>query len=743
MSMTSRRGGRAALRALLILVLFGGTGTAIRGGPQAPEVPTFSSQVELITVDAVVLDANGRPVAGLSREDFRVTEDGRAREIVSFEAFEAKPDLDPATPVPEPAVVKSNETPPETGSGRAFTILIDDVRLLAARTEAVREAVTRFLDREAREGDEVTISTSSGEVFWSARIPEGREDLLAVLDRVTGRDRDDSSFDRMTEYEAYRIANFEDAPGYVTTGPGPLQSVTTGGAPAAEAPKIGSLRERVSRRWAEANLCTPPSCDPNVVTRAGEIDARRRDRMRVTLRAARRAMDALGLVHGRKSLLLISDGFIQDEGVELREVAAYSRLANVAVYFLDARGLVVPSGFGGTDVPSGFAEPSTQERGIVAFEEVTLATGGSQTLADETGGFSVRGTNDLSLGMARIGEESRVFYLLGFAAPEGGSPRTWRKLQVAVTRPSLSVRARRGYSLSTAPLAPAPKGKEAKDERKAKGKGPKIDAPPLQRALDSVHEARGIPLRSMVYLMEPRGAAATRVVVGAELDASQLTLKPRGAARVGAIDVSVVATYRDTGRGFRHDDRVEPSFAAGEPVSWRALVREFELAPGVARIQIVVRDVESGALGSLSHRIEVPPSGILRLSTPVLSDRVEPGADEKSRPRPAMAFHRHFRPEGGLYVQFEVFGAALRGGQAAPQVSAGLEVRTSDGRVVRRADPTPIAADSGGRLVRTVGMGLDGLEEGRYDLVLKVRDEVRGADLERREPFSLSREVAR
>ena len=38
-------------------------------------------------MDVVVLDERGEPVRGLAREDFRLFEDGRPQEIVSFEAF--------------------------------------------------------------------------------------------------------------------------------------------------------------------------------------------------------------------------------------------------------------------------------------------------------------------------------------------------------------------------------------------------------------------------------------------------------------------------------------------------------------------------------------------------------------------------------------------------------------------------------------------------------------------------------
>ena len=101
-----------------------------------------------------------------------------------------------------------------------------------------------------------------------------------------------------------------------------------------------------------------------------------------------------------------------------------------------------------------------------------------------------------------------------------------------------------------------------------------------------------------------------------------------------------------------------------------------------------------------------------------------------------------FKPAGGLYLQFEVFGAARTPDEAAPKVSAGLTVRTQDGRIVRNAPPSPITADPDGRVVRFVGIGLDGLEEGLYDLSLDVRDGVSGHRLERHEPFTLAREAA-
>jgi VWFA-related protein len=729
--------------AVLLLAVAGARGPHVARAQAPQQVPSFPSEVELITVDAVVVDDKGQPVSGLTREDFQISEDGKPREIASFEAFEAEPELEPATPPGEAPVVATNESTRGSAAGRGFTILIDDVRLAVARSTPVRDAITAFIQREVRDGDEVTIGTTSGDVWWSARIPEGREDLVAVLARFEGRDQDLPWVDRMTEYEAYRIANFEAGPTMINSGTGSSVGVPGRASVEPHVPGLGGVQPRVSRRWAEANLCTPPACHNLVKARAIEIDARRRGRTRITLGAVRRALDALALVHGRKSLLLISDGFLQDQSSDLREVAAASRLANTAIYFLDPRGLAIPTGLADADRPSTFSAPDPQERAEVAFEQVNLSSAGTETLADDTGGFSVRNTNDLTTGMGRISDESRVFYLLGFSPPEDSPQREWRKLKVEVKRAGLTVRARRGYSLRTADATAKKEDKKPKDKGK-KDKEPEkpTPVPAVIRTLDSAHEATGVPLRAMVYLLEPRAKETTHVLVAAELDTNRLTLVPEGKGRVGRVDLSVVATNRDTGRGFRHDETLTLPLASEETPGWRALVREFELPPGVTLAQVVVRDAVSGSVGSVSQRFEVPPSGILRLSTPIVSDRVEPAKEPNGRPQPAIAVHRVFRPQAGLYVQYEVFGAALPTGQSSPRVSAGLEVRTRDGRVVRKADASAIAPDGSGRVVRTMGLGTDGLEDGRYELVLLVRDEVRGTGLEQREPFTLSREAS-
>jgi VWFA-related protein len=690
--------------------------------PPAPSPPaTFPSKVELITVDAVVLDAQGHPVPGLKREDFILEEDGRPQEISSFEAFVAAAPAAAATP---PPALASNEGERPRGS-RAFAFVLDDVGMTPRDAVEARRAVETFLGRSVRDGDEVSLATTSGDAWWSARLPEGREDLAAVIARLRGRGAEPSlSFDSMSDYEAFWIHNREGG----TSGP---------------------MLRRVVNRWLEAQVCINPvggssqqergtrlleSCPNMVRARAAAVDQQRRARTRLTLGTVQRSLQALAPVRGRKSLLLFSRGFLEDSDPDPRDVVAASREANTAVYFVNVRGLTTQTGM--PSVADATSAPDPGLLGVMGFEDSTLESAGTRALADDTGGFSIVNTNDLAGGAERIAEESRVFYLLGFQAPPGKPPGQWRKLRVDVkgTVPGLKVRARRAYTVGPPSLDAPEKAETAKGARNL--------PPAVTRALDSAHEAAGIPLRAMVYVFEPRPKDTARVLVAAEFDASRLTFQGSGKARAARLEVTIAATPRDTGKTLYADERVEVRVpegeGKGETAAWRSFAREFDLPAGVAQARLVVRDPASDLLGAVSQRFEVPHAGTLRLATPIITDQVVRPPGGEGRPRAALAVHRVFLPTATLYCEIEVFGAA-RHADGSPHVSAGLAVRTAAGETVRQAAPTRIAADRDGRVVRLLGLGLGGLAEGDYQLVLDVHDEVGLGRIERQEPFTIAR----
>ena len=672
---------------------------AASGAEAQPPSATFPSKIELITVDVVVVDKKGQPVPGLTRDDFVVEEDGQAQPIVSFEAVNTE--AAPAEPtVAAPSMVATNDDEPSR-IGRAYALVVDDLGLDLGAVTGARQAVKSFLERSVRGGDEILYATTSGDAWWSASMPEGRDDLLAIASRLRSRSSNVSQvFEYISESEAYLLGR--------------------------SAPQIGA---RIVARWKASNACMDrdPGCFPRILARAGQVNAERQIRTQGILSTVRRAVDALRPLRGRKSILLLSRGFIEDEDRRARDIAAASREANTAVYFVDARGLMVGPGIASAETS---APPAPADVGTMSFEETAVASQGSQALADETGGFSVRNTNDLGAGVERVAAESRVFYMLGFEAPPGKKPGEWRKLRVEVKRAGLDVRARRGYTVRAEGTAP--------DKSVPAKEGTRTLPPAVESALDTAHDITGIPLRTVTYVLEPRPKDTTHVLVAAEFDASDLTYEGSGKSRAARLEVTAAVTLRDTGKTLYSDERVEVRAAAGEAPGWRSVAREFDVPPGVAQARLIVRDRVTGVMGAVAQRIEVPRPGAFRISTPILSDQVVPPSSREAKPRAAVAAHRTFRPGGGLYCEFEVFGAARDPSGGVPRVSAGLAVRTAAGETVRQAAPTRIAADRDGRLVRIVGLDLAGLAKGDYEVVLDVRDEAGGATVERHEPFTIA-----
>src|SRR5262245_44021370 len=166
----------------------------VAGTAQERPPITFSAQAEIILVDVVVLDDQGKPVRGLSREDFTVLEDGRPQPVVGFEAR----DLAAAGGAAVPAAAGATGAAPAPASrGRTIALVIDDLGITPLQVTTLKAAVKNWLDAQADPRDEVTLVTSSGDLWWSDAVATGKADLLAVLDRVQSRKPSQGSADYM------------------------------------------------------------------------------------------------------------------------------------------------------------------------------------------------------------------------------------------------------------------------------------------------------------------------------------------------------------------------------------------------------------------------------------------------------------------------------------------------------------------------------------------------------------------
>ncbi|PYQ18819.1 MAG: hypothetical protein DMF79_14025 [Acidobacteria bacterium] len=669
------------------------------GGPGGP-AQTFPSGVELVRVDVVVTDKDGRPIPNLTQADFTLSENGAPQTIASFESVAVADAPDSEAPV-TPAFASTN-VGPEPRRARTFVVVFDNIHLSFAQAYRAKGAVTEFLGKATAAGDRVTLIATGGGAWWNAHMPEGRDQLMAVLKRLDGRYVPDSSPDRMTDFEAMRIEVYQDQDVALKV----ARRFDSYGTKGRERPNQPVAREDVGRSSATGII------DMDVRSRAAEAYRLATSRNKITLDVMSRALSALTGTPGRKSMILVSQGFVYDlELREMKKVVEASLRSNTPVYFIDSRGLVgLPDSF-----TAAFGPPIDVQDTVAVLADVTRDAEGTESLALDTGGFVVKNSNDLAGGIARVSSESKIYYLLGYNPSDPRRDGRFRKIEVKVLakRPGgLRVRARRGYYAPQegGPAAPVPR-----------------TDPVIARALDSPFEAKDLPLRVAAYSFDESLKDHVNVMIAAEIDARALRFKEEDGRAKDQVAFLVEAQHRESGEYYRIDEKIEmsllPETRQKLEANWYPVVRDLSLPPGGYQVKVVVQDLSGGRIGSVIHEFEVPAVGSFRVSTPILTDTVEPPTGGGA-PKPVILVRRSFAPQSVLYCQFAVYGAASDPATLKPRVSSGYEIRRAGGAVLKRSPRTTITPTSLGALLRLQGIALPAAEPGPYELLLSIRDEI-------------------
>ncbi len=679
--------------------------------PEAAPTLSFPTRVEQVVVDVVVTDKTGNAVRGLKPEDMTVLEDGQPQNVVSFEAIEL-PEKPPAAPPPRPRV--SVNTSPEDQRGRTFAIIFDDTHLTPWRANKAKAAVASFLEKGVREGDRVMLVTTAGGMWWTARMTSGRAQLIDSLKRLDGRYIPETQPDRLSEYEAWRIHEYHDS----ATAQRVLRRWDT----------YGVTTTQRSQASESSGLASGTVDDPVLTGRATEVYQMAVTRIRATLDTIERVTSGLAAAKGRKSVILVSEGFIEDYNLpDFKRVIQTARRANAVIYFVNARGLdAMPTGM---TAQFGPALPDQDMGGY--FAEALDAVRGAESVADDSGGFTVRNTNDLAAGIERIAKETQAYYLLGYIPSNPARDGKFRKIQVKLTQgKGLHVRARKGYYAPSDTAAPTAQQKRGVD-------------PVFQEALDSPWMQDGIPLRLTDYVGDEKMLGKAAVRLAAELDPRAVQFEEKDGRSCADLDFLMVVAHRQTGEYFRYDQSYQlkllPTTRERITRLWMPIVRDFELAPGDYQAKVIVRDKRSGRVGTVMHEFSVPVLGGFRTSTPVLSDTRAATPSEEGVPGGILTplARREFGSGSELLCQFEVYGAKKDEQTGMPRVLQGYVVKRPDGSVLAAMAPSAIKPTSLGHLSRLFGFRLVDAPPGEYDLMMTLRDDLSGTSIERHEPFTV------
>jgi VWFA-related protein len=456
-------------------------------------------------------------------------------------------------------------------------------------------------------------------------------------------------------------------------------------------------------------------------------------------------VDNMKPLPGRKSLVLISGGLpafdstrqqinvngallsVQESRSVTSNVASLiNRLtdrasrAGVVINTMDIRGLKAQRGVSGFTDPgneakSGLMTSTADNSGtfgrvadMAQFDNLALDTltghQGLETLAAATGGVSVVNSNNFREGLYRVVGRSS-YYILAYRPSEPFDGK-FHKLQIKVSRPGAKVYSRVGY-VATADQPPAkPLTREELVVKAAMS--------PLAR--------RDVELSgALQYRFTPDNRAS--IDVDLRVDVSRLDLK-QGA------DGKYHATLDVVGFLLNRAGKTEQGFsqtinAALSPDEYRRALDSglgytghVDLPPGSYQLRAVVREADTGKIGSLSKYIEVPDMTKKRLTmSSVFLHAVEPGSKQPV----ALTALRQISRKDDLRYSAVVYNAKLD--KDKPQLSAQLTISRGDkvifqgpvqGLDVRGADAS--------QFVKVGQIGISKLPPGRYVLTLAVTD---------------------
>lgn len=570
---------------------------------EADEVVRITTN--LVQIDAVVTDKDGRHVPDLGQQEFEIYENGRRQEITNFsyvasgeyEASPVKPAADTNAPPAPPVALRPEQV------RRTIALVVDDLGLSFESIAYIRDALKRFVERELQPGDLVAVMRTSAGSGQLQQFTADRRRLAAAIDSVRWR-----GFGRGNNLGPLNLLADDSG------------TVTTDQANAQLAGRRGEGGEALSN----------------------SLDDFREDLFAVgTLGSLGHVVRGMREMPGRKSILLMSDGLtlLTPEGLNQRVLAALQHLTDLAnrssvvLYTLDARGLPT-LGLTAADGTSRLNMQQISDLPSRRRQEYRRSQEGLHYLAEQTGGFFVRNNNDLAAGIRRVINDQRGYYLIGyrpepstFDAATGRSK--FHRVEVRVKRSGVGVRSRTGfYGISDDELRPAAK--------------PTTRNQQLLRALMSPFGAGEIGVRlTPLFANDPQTGPFMRALLF--IDAKNLTFTEEADNwRKAVIDVAAV-TLGAGGQVLDEADRTHTVKVRGrtyEKVRENGFLYTF-LVPikkaGAYQLHMAVRDSLSERVGAASQFIEVPDLSKDRLALSGIVLHGEQPAPASKAPAPETA----------------------------------------------------------------------------------------------------------
>ena len=387
-------------------------------------ITTLKARTQLVIVDVVVTDHHQHPIHNLKAADFTLLENKDPQQIKNFEEHTALSAAAKLQPLPTmPPGIFTNWSPTPVNSS-VNILLLDTLNTPTQDQSFVRDQLKQYL-KSSQPGVRIAIFG-----------------LTTHLNLLQGFTSDPELLKTAINQEKPQASSLLDDP---VGGGGGSQSLSETASSFGNAPGMAGVLANLKQF--------------DAVQQSFQLQLR----ARYTLDALNQLARYLADIPGRKNLIwfsgsfpinILPDGDLQDpfaavtsSETEFRETTNLLTLSQVAVYPVDARGLMASPTFTAANSGSKYARNpaafSTDEAGFVqktAAEHATMLQ-----MAEQTGGKAFINTNGLGEAVATAIDAGSNYYTLAYSPTDTKWNGSFRKVQIKLQQQRYTLSYRRGY----------------------------------------------------------------------------------------------------------------------------------------------------------------------------------------------------------------------------------------------------------------------------------------------------------
>ena len=531
---------------------------------QKPDQSSFTLKVnsDLVLTNVVVRDRKtGEVVRGLTQKDFTVLENGKAQQISSFD-FES---VDQATPLDEATI-----------SGKTGQSIFNAKNGVAHPEELRnRRLIVMFFDLTSMQPEDIERSVDAARDYINKKMQPA--DLISVVSL-----QDTLSLDQDFTQNKQMLLN----------------AVNAYSAGAGQGFQSGATS--TTNQTEDTTSFTADESEYNDLNTDRELFA------------ISSISKSLAYINEKKSMLYFSGG-IQRDGIEnqasLRAAINSAVRANLSIYSVDTRGLQAISPLG--DASTGSLRGANSYNGAALqnnFDSNFNTQEVMATLSSDTGGKSFFDSNDFSPAFERVQRDTSAYYVIGFRSSDTRKDGRYRRLSIKINRSDVKMEFRPGY------YAPADYQHSNREDR--------------ERQLED-ELASDLPATDVAVYLEALYFRSDEthyfVPVSIVVPGSQIPFVKGGDRDKATLDI--IGEVKDPAGHMIGQARetVKLSIDQAQQVRQKNVQYStgFNLPIGKFHLKFVVRENETGRMGSFEADINVPDQrkAPLKMSSVVLASQ--------------------------------------------------------------------------------------------------------------------------